>query len=115
MDKGAMLALFETHREAEAARDLDAIPDTLVEDCFLETVPLGLRSEGKNAVRAAYEAQFFVAFPDLSPEDEGIAMGDDVVSVWGTLRGTSTGNWLGVPPGGGALRRAVRQCRRVHR
>jgi hypothetical protein len=66
-------------------------------------VPLGLRSEGKDAVRAAYELQFFTSFPDLAPDDEGIAFGDDVVVVWGTLRGTSRGDWLGVPPGGGAF------------
>jgi hypothetical protein len=50
---------------------------------------------------AAYEQQFFTAFPDLAPEDEGIAFGDDVIAVWGTLRRTSRGEWLGIPPGGG--------------
>jgi steroid delta-isomerase-like uncharacterized protein len=103
MDSKQMLQLFEAHREAEAARDIDAILETFTEDCFLETVPLGLRSEGREAVRAAYEAQFFEAFPDLSPVDEGMAVGDDVIAVWGTLRGTSTGDWLGVPPGGGSF------------
>lgn len=103
MDRSEMLRLFEAHREAEAARDIDAILETFVEDCFLETMPLELRSEGRDAVRAAYEHQFFTAFPDLAPEDEGIAFGDDVVVVWGTLRGTSSGDWLGIPPGGGGF------------
>jgi steroid delta-isomerase-like uncharacterized protein len=103
MDAPEMLRLFEAHREAEAARDIDAILETFTADCFLETMPLGLRSEGRDAVRAAYEAQFFTAFPDLAPEDEGMAVGDDVIAVWGTLRGTSRGEWLGVPPGGGTF------------
>lgn len=103
MDRDEMRRLFEAHREAEAARDIDGILETFTTDCFLETVPLGLRSDGKDAVRAAYELQFFTSFPDLAPEDEGIAFGDDVVVVWGTLRGTSRGVWLGVPPGGGAF------------
>lgn len=103
MDRDEMLRLFEAHREAEAARDIDAILKTFVTECFLETMPLGLRVEGRDAVRAAYEAQFFTAFPDLAPEDEGLAFGDDVIAVWGTLRGTSRGNWLGVPPGGGTF------------
>jgi steroid delta-isomerase-like uncharacterized protein len=103
MDAKEMLRLFEAHRKAEAARDIDAILDTFATECFLETIPLGLRSEGKEAVRAAYEAQFFTAFPDLAPNDEGMAVGDDVIVVWGTLRGTSRGDWLGVPPGGGAF------------
>ncbi len=103
MDRDEMLRLFEAHREAEAARDIDAILETFVTDCFLETTPLGIRVEGRDAVRAAYEAQFFTAFPDLAPEDEGMAFGDDVIAVWGTLRGTSRGDWLGVPAGGGAF------------
>jgi steroid delta-isomerase-like uncharacterized protein len=98
-----MLRLFEAHREAEAARDIDAILDTFAEDYFLETIPLGLRSEGKAAVRAAYEMQFFSAFPDLAPEDEDMTFGDDVIAVWGKLHGSSRGEWLGVPPGGGTF------------
>jgi steroid delta-isomerase-like uncharacterized protein len=94
-----MRRLFERHRDAEAARDYDAILATFVEDCFLETHPLGLRSEGGAAVRAAYEG-YFTAFPDLAPEDEGEAFGDHVMVVWGILRGTSGGDWVGVPPSG---------------
>ena len=101
MDRSEMIRLFEAHREAEAARDIDAILETFAEECFLETMPLGLRSEGKDAVRAAYEMQFFSAFPDLAPDDEGMAYAEDAIAVWGTLRGTSRGEWLGVPPGGG--------------
>jgi steroid delta-isomerase-like uncharacterized protein len=102
MDRDEMLRVFEAHREAEAARDFDAILATFVEDCFLETVPLGLRSEGRSGARAAYEG-YFTAFPDLTPEDREWAFGDDVVVAWGTLRGTSGGDWLGVPPSGGSF------------
>jgi steroid delta-isomerase-like uncharacterized protein len=103
MNRDEMLRLFEAHREAEAARDVDAILATFVEDCFLETMALGLRAEGKDAVKAAYQAQYFVAFPDLDPDDQGMAFGDDVMVVWGFLRGTSKGEWLGIPPGGGSF------------
>lgn len=94
-----MRRLFERHRDAEAARDFDEILATFAEDCFLETVPLGLRSEGRAQARAAYEG-YFTAFPDLEPDDQGVAFGDDVMVAWGTLRGTSGGDWLGVPPSG---------------
>jgi hypothetical protein len=40
MEAREMLRLFEAHREAEAARDIDAILDTFATDCFLETIPL---------------------------------------------------------------------------
>ena len=86
-----MQRLFEQHRDAEAARDYDGILATFVEDCFLETHPLGLRSEGRTAVRRSYEEGYFRAFPDLAPDDEGSAFGVDVMVVWGTLRGTSGG------------------------
>ncbi len=69
---------------------------------LLETMLLGLRSEGQDAVRAAYELEFFTAFPDLAP-DEGIAFNDDVIVVWGTVRGTSRGDWLGIYPGEGTF------------
>jgi steroid delta-isomerase-like uncharacterized protein len=99
MSQEKMQRLFERHREAEAARDFDAILATFVESCFVETVPLGLRSEGKAAARAAYEG-YFTAFPDLAPDDEGLAFADNVIVAWGVLRGTSGGDWLGVPSTG---------------
>ena len=97
-----MLRLFQQHRKAEAARDFDAILATFVEDCFLETVPLNLRSDGHAAARAAYEG-YFTAFPDLFPDDEALAFGDHLIVASGTLRGTSGGDWLGVPPSGRAF------------
>jgi hypothetical protein len=86
MNRDEMLRLFEAHREAEAAHDVDAILATFVDDCFLETMALGLRAEGRDAVKAAYEAQYFVAFPDLDPDDQGMAFGDDIMVVWGFLQ-----------------------------
>jgi steroid delta-isomerase-like uncharacterized protein len=99
MERDSMMSLFRRHRDAEARRDYDAVIDTFTSDCYLETVALGTRSEGRAAARAAYVA-YFTAFPDLSPQDEGFAAGDDVLVSWGTLRGTSQGPWFGVPPGG---------------
>lgn len=87
MNRKEMLRLFEAHREAEAARDIDAILETFAPDCFLETIPLGIRSEGKPAVRAAYEAQFFTAFADLAPDDEGMAFAEDAVVCGGLSAG----------------------------
>src|ERR671918_178497 len=102
MDRDEMTKLFRVHREAEARRDYDAVIATFTDDCYLETVPLGLRSEGREAARAAYVG-YFTAFPDLTPDDQGLAAGDDVLVSWGVLRGTSGGDWLGVPPSGGSV------------
>jgi steroid delta-isomerase-like uncharacterized protein len=95
-----MQELFPRHRDAEARRDYDAVIDTFTEDCYLATMALGRRSEGRDAARPAYVA-YFTAFPDLTPHDEGFAFGDDVLISWGHLEGTSEGEWMGVPPGGG--------------
>jgi steroid delta-isomerase-like uncharacterized protein len=103
MDHDQMRALFQQHRDAEARRDYDAVIDTFSEDCYLETIALGSRSEGREAARAAYVG-YFTAFPDLAPDDEGFAFGDDVLVTWGHLEGTSQGEWIGVPPGGGHFR-----------
>ena len=103
MDADAMETLFKLHREAEARRDYDAVIDTFADDCYLETVALGSHGEGRESARAAYVA-YFTAFPDLTPEDDGAAFGDDVMITWGHLAGTSKGEWLGVPPGGGSFR-----------
>jgi steroid delta-isomerase-like uncharacterized protein len=99
MDSAQMEQLFRTHRDAERRRDFDGILTTFTEDCYLETIALGSRSEGQAAARAAYVA-YFTAFPDLTPDDRGVAFGGNVMVVWGFLRGTSGGDWLGVPPSG---------------
>jgi hypothetical protein len=54
MSPEEMQRLFQRHRDAEAARNYEAILATFVENCFLETHPLGLRSEGRAATRTAY-------------------------------------------------------------
>jgi len=99
MDPARMEELFRTHRDAERQRDFDGIMQTFTHDCYLETIALGSRSEGQEAARTAYVA-YFTAFPDLSPEDVGMAFGDNVLVSWGFLNGTSGGDWLGVPPSG---------------
>jgi hypothetical protein len=45
MHRDEMIRLFEAHRDAEVARDVDAILETFVADCFLETLRSG--SEAK--------------------------------------------------------------------
>jgi ketosteroid isomerase-like protein len=62
MNQDEMLEEFMRHRDAEIRRDYDAIIDTFVEDCYIETIALGLRSEGRDATRTAYMA-YFTAFP----------------------------------------------------
>ena len=61
MDPAQMEQLFRTHWDAERRRDFDGIMKTFTEDCYLETIALGSRSEGQAAVRVVYVA-YFTAF-----------------------------------------------------
>jgi predicted ester cyclase len=99
MTPGAMLTVYQRHRAAEDARDYPSVMETLTDDCFLEHVSLGLRSEGKREATRAYE-ELFGAFPDLGPIPGGIAFGDDVLVAFGQLHGTMQGPWLGLPATG---------------
>ena len=97
MEAADMKRLYLEHREVEAARELDSVVATFDDDCFLENVVLGTRASGREAVRKSYEA-LFQAFPDLSPDADGEAYGDDVFITWGTVHGTMEGRWLGIEP-----------------
>ena len=99
MERADMKRLYLEHRMVEEARDLDSVVATFDDDCFLENVALATRATGRDAVRRSYEA-LFATFPDLSPQSEGEAYGDDVFVTWGTVRGTMSGAWLGIPPTG---------------
>jgi steroid delta-isomerase-like uncharacterized protein len=99
MERADMKRLYLEHRMVEEARDLDSVVATFDDDCFLENVALATRATGRDAVRRSYEA-LFATFPDLSPQSEGEAYGDDVFVTWGTVRGTMRGAWLGIPPTG---------------
>jgi steroid delta-isomerase-like uncharacterized protein len=99
MERDEKKRLYQEHRAVEEARDLDSIVATFDDDCFLENVALGTRAVGRDAVRRSYEA-LFATFPDLYPTSEGEAYGDDLFVTWGTVHGTMSGAWLGIPPTG---------------
>ena len=89
------------HREAQARRDYDAIMETFTRDCYLETVALGLRSNGRDAARTAYVG-YVTSFPDLAPDDHGSGARRRPRCL-GVLQDTSGGDWLGVPPSRGSF------------
>jgi hypothetical protein len=53
VERNQMLRLFEAHREAEAARDLEGILNTFVADPFLDTTPLARSPSRRRHVRRA--------------------------------------------------------------
>jgi hypothetical protein len=102
IERAETLRLFEAHRKAEAARDYDAVLATFTADCFFEN-GAGRPAKRWQRRHPRRVRGLLYRLPDVSRDDQGRAIGDDVVVVWGTLRGTNDGDWLGVPPGGGSF------------
>jgi steroid delta-isomerase-like uncharacterized protein len=51
----------------------------------------------------AFARHFYEAFPDLRHEFDEVLADGDRVAVWITLRGTQTGDFLGIPATGKAV------------
>jgi hypothetical protein len=51
----SQIALVRRHMDAEVAQDIDAVMRTLVDIPYYEIHPLGLRIQGKSAVREMYK------------------------------------------------------------
>jgi hypothetical protein len=84
---------------AKSRADVGAALALCRDDFRLEAVSLGTTSHGR-AETARHLAHFFGAFPDYGVRLDGFALGDGVVTCWGTARMTLTGEWLGHPPTG---------------
>ena len=92
-----MKKLHDEHLAAEDRRDLDAVMATFHDDCFHESVAVGLKFVGKPAVRGQYEA-FYTAFPDAATTQGIEAFGDDLLMDRGVFTGTLQGPLYGLQP-----------------
>ena len=93
-----MQRLFERHRDAEAARDIEAILATFVEDCFLETHPSRPAQRGTGGGAEGLSQLLRGLSRSGAPQTEaGEAFGDDAMVIWARLEGTSGGEWIGMP------------------
>lgn len=97
-----MKRVHDRHVAAEDAKDLEGALATYVDGCFYEVVALGLRAEGKEAVRAIYSSTLS-ALPDSRFAIEGEAFADGKLVAWGTFSGTMAGPFLGQEPTGRRL------------
>lgn len=95
MTKDEIATVLEQYAEAKNGHDLDAILSLCADESFYESVPLGARIEGKEALRGFYSA-LFAALPDYFGEFDGTAYSEDSAVVWGRFGGTLSGEFMGV-------------------
>lgn len=93
------LRTAEEHLQAEAARQLERLLATLVDDCTYEDSLLSGRVQGKEAVRRYY-LELWNAFPDFSFEVTNRVADERCVVYEMTFRGTHCGPFRGIPATG---------------
>ena len=103
MHAAAMERILAEHVRYEHEFDFDNTLRTMTDDCYQHHVNLHWHILGQQGVRHYYES-LLGAFPDLRGDrDGGTAYGESIIGYWGSLRGTMTGEWLGVPPSNRSL------------
>ena len=92
-----MIDTFRRHMDAEHRGDLDAMVNTMSEDCYREQPGFGyvLRG-GRAASRAHYETWFSAFRPGGEGEILGRAFGDDVMVLWMVGSQIMEGDYLGI-------------------
>ena len=74
--------------------------------------PGGQELRGRDGIRGLWEA-FLTAFPDLTASvDEAISEGDNVALRW-NVKGTHTGDFLGIPASGKSITLPITEVFRV--
>lgn len=90
MNRDEIAAVLARYAEAKNRHDVDAALDVCTDDCFYESVALGARVEGREALHAFY-TDLFSRLPDYFGRFDGVAYGDDSAVVWGRFGGTAPG------------------------
>jgi steroid delta-isomerase-like uncharacterized protein len=97
------LSVVTAHNEAEHRQDIDAAMATFTERCHYFVAPLGLRLEGRDAIRDWYE-QTFTGIPDYACSDERYWVHESEEETFvlysATMHGTHLGTWHGWAPTG---------------
>lgn len=89
-----MLELVARLMAAKKAHDVQALLDIYHPNCVLEQPSLGIRNQGRAAIRPSLEA-FARFFPDYERDFEGNAFDGETLVSWGTARATLTGQFNG--------------------
>jgi uncharacterized protein (TIGR02246 family) len=88
MNRDDIAAVLARYAEAKNRHDVDAALEVCTDDCFYASAGLGVRIEGREALRAFY-TDLFERLPDYFGRFDGVAYGEDSAVVWGHWGGTT--------------------------
>jgi hypothetical protein len=98
-DIGTRLGVVEEHIRYECAHELDQLMTTFGPEPEWHNQAGEEVLHGHDAIRGFY-AELFSGFPDFSLEVRQRHVARESVVVEGLLRGTQTGEWMGIKPAG---------------
>ena len=99
MTRDEMVRVFDRRRDAVARRDAEALAAGHAMDGVLESPAGGGTVNGREAIARIYRGMF-AGFPDLAIDWSDLVIDGDRVVEMGTMSGTDTGGFMGLPPTG---------------
>lgn len=87
--------ILDAYAAAKNRHDVEAILSLCHDECFYESVPLGARVEGKEALAGFYTA-LFEGLHGYFGDFDGTAFGEDSAVAWGRFGGTVSDEFMGV-------------------
>ena len=99
MTREEIVRVFDRRHDAIARRDVDALAADHATDSVLESPMAGGTVNGREAIARIYRG-LFAGFPDVAVDWSDLVIDGDRVVEMGTMSGTDTGGFMGLPPTG---------------
>src|SRR5437667_12889854 len=99
MTREEVAHLFTHRHDAFARQDAEALAADHAEDGVLESPAAGGTVNGREAIARVYRG-WFAGFPDATTDWSDLLIDGDRVVQMGTMSGTDTGGFMGLPPTG---------------
>jgi steroid delta-isomerase-like uncharacterized protein len=103
MTREAIVDLFQRWQRAADRRDVHGLVSLYAETCVIESPIAGGAITGRAANADVLEAAY-KGFPDFRMQVDDMLIDGDRVAQVGTLTGTDTGGFMGLPPTGKPFR-----------
>jgi steroid delta-isomerase-like uncharacterized protein len=99
MTREEIVRVFDRRHDAIARHDAEALAADHATDGVLESPMAGGTVNGRDAIARIYRG-LFAGFPDVSIDWSDLVIDGDRVVEMGTMAGTDTGGFMGLPPTG---------------